>query len=118
MTKQEMKMLWRERRAALDAMLDSKNEGYNRKEDKLASFKKAATYLGVTSEEALLGMVAKHLVAVKDYVECIAEGIEIPREEWMEKTIDIQVYMFLLFALTEERRNKGSISVKDDSSSR
>lgn len=69
--------------------------------DRLAHFKKAAAITGGTPKEALLGMLAKHLVSISDM--CI-DGRDYTGDRWTEKITDSINYLLLLKALVEEER--------------
>lgn len=75
--------------------------------DRLHNFKVAAAVQGISSKEALGGMMAKHTVSVYDM---IGTGAVYPMELWEEKIKDSINYLFLLWALVneedEERRDK------------
>lgn len=68
-------------------------------EDRLSNFKTAAALLKESPEKALLGMLVKHIVSVRDMV----YDIDIDRSHeirvWREKLGDIINYCFLLYAL-------------------
>ena len=72
--------------------------------DRLAHFKKAADLLGLTSEQALMGMLAKHLVSISDM--CFEEYIYYPKEVWQEKITDSINYLLILRAMIEEEANE------------
>ena len=71
--------------------------------DRLAHFKKAAAIISGTQKEALLGMLAKHLVSVSDM--CV-DGNEYGLERWQEKITDSINYLLLLRAIVEEEAKK------------
>lgn len=70
--------------------------------DRLSAFKKAAAIINGTPKEALLGMLAKHLVSVSDMC---SDGRTYTRERWTEKITDSINYLLLLKALVEEELN-------------
>ena len=80
----------------------SKNEGYNRGEDKLASFKAAAAVDDESPAKALWGMYKKHLVSVRDIVADAEAGRCNRMEVVREKIKDSIVYHLLLWALLVE----------------
>lgn len=90
------------------AILIAKNVEYARDEDKLSNFKKAAGLLGVSQEEALLGMYIKHLVSVTDYIQDIPKGVEYELHKWDEKIVDVINYTILLRAMIIEGLDKES----------
>lgn len=67
--------------------------------DRLAHFKKAAAIIEGSPKEALLGMLAKHLVSISDM--CV-DGHEYRLERWSEKITDSINYLLILRALVEE----------------
>lgn len=69
--------------------------------DRLAHFKKAAAIIEGTPKEALLGMLAKHLVSISDMC---TDGHEYTVDRWVEKITDSINYLLLLRALVEEDR--------------
>ena len=76
--------------------------------DRLSNFKKAGELIGCTPEKALFGFVAKHIVALSDFVNDLESGLNQTPERWTEKTGDIINYMILMEALVMERKqNEG-----------
>ena len=102
MQKHEFKMLVAERVDKIKSVLTAKAEEYARG-DRLSNFKKAATMLDCSPEEALLGFVSKHWVALIDFIYDIDEGVVQTQDRWDEKLGDIINYMILLEALVTER---------------
>ena len=96
----------------IERTLGRKAEEYARG-DRLSNFKKAAHLLGCTPERALLGFVAKHLVALADFVNDLEDGKNQSIERWNEKTRDISNYMVLLEALNIERWQQERRGVPD-----
>lgn len=97
-------------------ILSGKALNYASETDRLANFKSAALFQDCEPEQALLGMMSKHLVALKDYVNGLPETMTSP-EEWKEKIHDSINYLLLLKALIHERINSNDIrtgSSKDD----
>lgn len=68
--------------------------------DRLHNFKVAAAVQGITPNAALAGMMAKHTVSVYDM---IGTGETYPMDLWEEKIKDSINYLFLLWALLNER---------------
>ena len=93
-------------------MFGKKHEVYTRSEDKLHNFKRAADTKQTTPEDALLGMMNKHIVSIYDMVDDLTlEGrmplpLEHPLKVWDEKIGDAINYLKLLRALIEERYNE------------
>lgn len=84
-------------------LLSAKSSEYARG-DKLSNFKKAAGLLGKSPEEALMGMLAKHLVSVGDFCQDVTAGRVIPYALWEEKITDVINYMVLLDAIITEKQ--------------
>ena len=82
-----------------EALLKTKGSEYVKTSDRLAAFKKAGFLQNETPKQALLGMLAKHLVSISDM--CSSDTDE-PRERWIEKITDSINYLILLRALVEE----------------
>ena len=68
-------------------------------EDDFHNFNVAATLQNVTPQQALVGMMDKHVVSVHDLVNEHAEGREIPLEKWEEKIGDNINYLLILWAM-------------------
>ncbi len=68
--------------------------------DRLSHFKKAAALLGQSPEQALMGMLSKHLVSLSDM--CFEENLYYPKEVWEEKITDSINYLLILKAMLEE----------------
>lgn len=86
----------------VEGVLDSKKKEYTPQLDRLSNFKVAASLQGISNKQALLGMVAKHMVSVADYIQRDAAGEEFTVEQWDEKIIDVINYMVLLRGLIIE----------------
>ena len=70
-------------------------------EDRLHNFRVAAELQGITAEQALAGMMAKHTVSVYDMCH---SGDVYPIELWDEKITDSINYLLLLKALVSGER--------------
>jgi hypothetical protein len=93
------------RMADCRAVLCRKADEYVTDQDRLSNFKAALTVIGCkTPEKALWAFVSKHIVALRDFIDRLEAGEEVPKEWWLEKTGDITNYMFLLEALLEDRK--------------
>lgn len=80
---------------------------YSRKGDRLWNFKKAATINVIHPIEALIGMMVKHEVSIRDICEGMSSGGAAPSKETIaEKFNDIHNYYFLLEGLIEEARKR------------
>ncbi|HWQ20228.1 MAG TPA: hypothetical protein VN455_10665 [Methanotrichaceae archaeon] len=77
---------------------------YMQDDDRHWNFKQAGAILGCSPEEALLGMLAKHIVSVLDLARASGRG-EVPSKELVKEKIgDWICYGVLLEGLFEERR--------------
>jgi hypothetical protein len=88
------------------AVLASKGKEYSSETDRLANFKVAAKLASKpeTPEQALWGMMRKHLVSVIDIIDATAQGI-VPSDELREEKINDSIcYLALLDALLIERK--------------
>ena len=74
-------------------------------QDRLIAFKVAAAMQGCSSERALAGMMAKHIVSLYDM--CYADNEEFDVAVWDEKITDSLNYLFLLRAIVEEGQKSG-----------
>ena len=73
--------------------------------DRLSAFKVAATMQGCTTERALAGMMAKHIVSIYDM--CYSDREHFDMDTWDEKITDTLNYLFLLRAIVEEDEKNG-----------
>lgn len=71
--------------------------------DRLSAFKAASVLQGCTPQQALAGMLAKHIVSLYDM--CKAPRLSYAPEVWMEKITDSINYLVLLKALAVEDAN-------------
>lgn len=72
-------------------------------DDRLHNFKQAANLQRVHPISALAGMMAKHTVSVYDLIRDTEAGCEVPLELWQEKVTDHINYLYLLWALINEK---------------
>ena len=72
--------------------------------DRLSHFKKAAALMGQSPEQALMGMLSKHLVSISDM--CCEKYYYFPKEMWEEKITDSINYLLILRAMIEEEANE------------
>jgi len=88
----------------IEDVLKCKGSEYATNKDRLSNFKEVAHLLSCTPERALMGFVAKHIVALVQFVKEREECREL-RDfgYWNEKIGDIINYMILLDALVCER---------------
>jgi len=83
-------------------VLTAKADEYARG-DRLSNFKAVAALTGCTPEKALGGLVAKHIVALYDFINDLDSDQLQVYTRWDEKIGDIINYMILLDALIQER---------------
>jgi hypothetical protein len=83
-------------------ILGRKAKEYAPGQDRLSNFKKAAALQGISPEQALFGMMAKHLVSVAEMTAAI-EVEPCSEAVWEEKLTDSINYLFLLEALVRDR---------------
>lgn len=86
------KIVEEELQATVD-MLKSKASEYATGEDRLSNFKTAAALRGVSPADALMGMLAKHMVSVADMVKTPNDYTP---AIWDEKLRDVRNYTILL----------------------
>lgn len=97
-------------------LLLSKNSAYNPGTDKLHNFKVAANLQGISTKQALAGMMAKHTTSVYDL--CNSEE-DVDMDIWNEKITDHINYLLLLKAVlvdelsTRIERNEYTTLVED-----
>ena len=87
-------------------ILIAKGAEYSVQLDRLHNFRRAASMLGGSPEQALVGMWAKHLVSVLDMVDSIDSGTTPSRALVDEKLGDTINYAILLEALITDRIDK------------
>lgn len=68
--------------------------------DRLSNFYEAASFLQCTPQQALFGFVAKHIVALADFI--VLDKEDVQKEQWLEKMGDIICYMILLRGLLKD----------------
>ncbi len=103
MRKEELDVIVEQRIEYIRKVLVSKGKEYVSGGDRLDNFKRTANLTGGTSKQALLGFVAKHIVALYDFANRSVG--EISYAQWEEKLGDIINYMILLDALLKEKDN-------------
>ena len=92
------------------ATLTKKGKIYSSESDKLRNFKSVAAMNEVTQQEALWGMVSKHIIATKDQ---IYSG-RTPTRSWITDYLgDIHNYLYLLEAIWLEQKNKEIEEIED-----
>lgn len=85
-------------------VLTAKAKEYASADDRLHNFKRAGALQGCSPEQALIGMLTKHLVSVLDMVDELSTP-STPRsmQMWREKLDDSRNYLSLLEGLVSER---------------
>lgn len=79
--------------------LESKGKIYAPRDDRLSNFKDVGAMNQVTPQEALWGMVSKHIIATKDMV----QSRETPSDKWIAEYLgDRHNYLYLLEAIWVE----------------
>lgn len=91
-------------------VLIRKNEGYSTDEDRLHSFRTAAALNDSTMEQALWGMLTKHIISIRDMV---MSGEAYDADIWDEKLGDAINYLALLKAITVEKKSPSDESLAD-----
>lgn len=71
-------------------------------DDDFHNFNVAAKLQDVTPEQALMGMAAKHVVSVCDFINDAAAGISVSKDMWREKIGDNINYLLILWAMVTE----------------
>jgi len=83
-------------------------------EDRLHNFKIAAPLQGRTAIGALGGMMAKHTISIYDMIGGVDKGQEYPLALWEEKIKDRINYLFLLWALVNDKEPTKAKEVLED----
>lgn len=105
MLKKEFDKLLDEQFEIIKNVLSSKNKEYASKVDKLHNFKRAGKMLECSPEQALIGMLTKHIISILDIVDKIEKEKEYPTEKILnEKITDSINYLILLKALIVENK--------------
>lgn len=99
MTAKEFKRLVKARQKHTDITLLQKGEEYSRNGERLHNFYRAAAMNNQTPEQALWGMLSKHLVSLKDMVDRTEKSIYPTEDQINEKLGDIINYLHLLEGL-------------------
>ncbi len=94
-------MIFEEQVALCAKILKQKTKEYTGDDpDRLGAFKAAAVLQHCRPEQALAGMLAKHVVSLYDM--CFSDGVRFDMDTWEEKITDSLNYLFLLKAIVEE----------------
>lgn len=83
-----------------------KGNEYADNEDRLHNFVVTSELQGVTLEEALGGLMAKHTVSIYDMIKGVGNGKVYPMHVWDEKITDHINYLLLLKAIVTESNQK------------
>lgn len=105
MTQAEFNMVLERQMTGCSETLQRKTKEYTGDSpDRLSAFKVAGAMQGCKPEQALAGMMAKHIVSLYDM--CYADGEHFDMEIWDEKITDTLNYLFLLRAVIEEGQQR------------
>lgn len=114
MTQEQFDQIVENRIKIIKDTLRSKGEEYAQGTDRLQAFKDAAILRNTTNEDALGGMVAKHLVSINSMIKVTSDSLfmliqinannehKYSYEVWNEKIQDVINYMILLDAIIQE----------------
>lgn len=96
-----------------DILLVKSKEYAIKNEDRLQHFKRTAGFLKTTPEDALIGMLSKHLISVVDMCRNDPESYSL--DQWTEKITDTINYLLLLKAIEVEKQdNRASQAISAD----
>ena len=113
MTNREFKITLQECLMKIKESLDIKGNEYASGTDRLSNFKKAARFRSTTPEDALMGFVIKHIIALQDFIErekqLPGRVGNISNEQWDEKIFDICNYMLLLKCLRNDLNKRKQV---------
>lgn len=101
MTNKEFEKCFNKKINECKELLFRKAKEYASDEDRLSAFKTAAQLENTSPEQALGGMLAKHIVSI---FEMIKEPDNYSDAKWDEKINDTINYMILLYALLHDAR--------------
>lgn len=102
MNSEQFNKIIRYRIDKIQSVLTAKADEYARG-DRLSNFKQIAKLMNTTPEKVLGGLVAKHIVALYDFIDDLDRNLLQDYSRWDEKIGDIINYMVLLDALIEDR---------------
>ena len=83
-------------------VLNKKGKDYSYEDARFSNFIQAAGLQANSPKQALYGMMAKHLVAINDYIDNDAMDGEVTKKEWDDKVLDAINYLFLLYGILRE----------------
>ena len=103
MKAEEFDKVVQERLGKIEALLLAKRAEYAPEGgDRLHNFKRAGKMLGITPEQALIGMWTKHVISILDI--CDRVDTKLPSKDMVdEKLGDAINYLILLEAMLKER---------------
>lgn len=99
MNAREFKKLVKESQKRTHNTLLEKGEEYSRDGNRLHNFYRAAAMNGQTPQQALWGMLSKHIISVKDMVDNTADATYPTEDQIDEKIGDMINYLHLLEGL-------------------
>lgn len=102
MDQEQFEKMFEKQVEACRTVLVTKAREYASGTDRLHNFKVAGVLTHRTPEQALWGMLAKHLVSLSDMVADTSKDLHYPAAVWDEKLGDALNYLFLLRALVYE----------------
>lgn len=106
MTAERFEEVFNEQMEYCRELLIQKSKEYAIKNpDRLQHFKRTAGFLKTTPEDALIGMLSKHLISVVDMCRD-PEPERYPLEQWTEKITDTINYLLLLKGIVVEKTDK------------
>lgn len=105
MTSEDFKLVVDRRiESCRNKLFGDKEAEYSRGNDRLHNFKVAAAIDSETPERSLWGMWKKHIVSIKDLVDDIESGKDVPSDAYLgEKFDDMINYVLLLEGLLRDR---------------
>jgi len=119
MKNEDFKKVVEQRIEKIKAVLGKKGAEYTRGGDRFSNFKRAAAVRGnQTPEDALLGMMMKHIVSIIDLIEDMQDSTETVAsyDIWSEKIGDSINYLILLEGMIIERRGLSGLLNEIDES--
>ena len=106
MKNDEFNRIMQKRIDQVTSTMTTKSAEYTRT-DRLENLKKIASLCQMTTEKATFTLVAKHIVALNEFIEDLDRGTVQPADRWDEKIGDVIAYMLLLDAAVAERLKRG-----------
>lgn len=101
MTQAEFELVFEQQiKHCSDTLHNKKKEYTGNNPDRLSAFKTAASLQDCSPEQALAGMMSKHIVSIYDM--CYSDNKTFSLKKWDEKITDTLNYLFLLKAIVKE----------------